>query len=368
MLHRLVAVLGCLCLVFSNAGTVHAIVSYNVTDLGTLGEGLSTSYARGINNSGQIVGAYGSQVAPTFYDYRAFLYSGNGPMQDIGSLPDRPSTWAYSINNIGQIVGYSANAAYARAFFYDNGTMTDLGTLSGEIGTTSRAFGINDVGQVVGESIDGYRHAFLYSGSGPLQDLGTLGGSESSACAINNNGLIVGWAKTDSNEPRAFFCSGNGTLQDLGTLGGWGSWAKAVNDAGEVVGSTYTATGYEHAFLYSGNGPMLDVSAASGMEAVHSRANDINNKGQIVGEAGGYAFVYSGGLITDLNSLTDPSSEWLLTEAYAINDHGQIVCDALSRLSSTQHAILLTPVPEPSTFALLLAAAIGSLLWWRRPS
>ena len=53
--------------------------------------------------------------------------------------------------------------------------MTDLGTLGG---TYSWAFDINDRGQVVGYSgtAAGDQHAFLY-GDGAMTDLGTLGGA-----------------------------------------------------------------------------------------------------------------------------------------------------------------------------------------------
>ena len=49
----------------------------------------------------------------------------------------------------------------AHGFLWQNGTMTDLGTLPGDVG--SAAFGINDQGQVVGGSNDvkGNVRAFL---------------------------------------------------------------------------------------------------------------------------------------------------------------------------------------------------------------
>ena len=81
---------------------------------------------------------------------------------------------------------------------YSGGTMIDLGTLGG---TDSWAFGINNNGQIVGGSYtaSGQDHAFLYSG-GTMTDLGTLpGGAYSRASGINNNGQIVGYSQTGSN-------------------------------------------------------------------------------------------------------------------------------------------------------------------------
>ncbi|MBI5747805.1 MAG: hypothetical protein HZA00_01680 [Nitrospinae bacterium] len=69
-------------------------------------------------------------------------------------------------------------------------TITDLGTLPG--GNQSYAYGINNSGQVVGSAFTeaGYYHAFLYSG-GVMQDLGTLGGTHSFASGINDSGQVV---------------------------------------------------------------------------------------------------------------------------------------------------------------------------------
>jgi hypothetical protein len=43
-----------------------------------------------------------------------------------------------------------------------------------------------------------------------------------------------------------------------------------------------------------------------------------------------------------LNSLIAPNSGYTLTDAIAINDDGQILCDA-STPTSSKHAVLLTP-------------------------
>src|SRR5215207_10175943 len=67
----------------------------------------------------------------------------------------------------------------SHAFLYDstNG-MKDLGTLGG---TNSYAYGINDSGQVVGysDTANSGPHAFLYDSTNGMKDLGTLGGTNS---------------------------------------------------------------------------------------------------------------------------------------------------------------------------------------------
>lgn len=321
-------------------------VQYAITDLGTLGG--TTSYAYGINNSGQIVG-----WADTTTAYRhAFLYSGSGPIQDLGTLGGGNS-FAYGINDSGQVVGeadISAGYGNYHAFLYSgSGPMQDLGTFGG---VGSSASDINNSGQIVGRAGtsagNGNYHAFLYSGSGPMQDLGTLGGPSSYAWGINKSGQIVGRADTDGGDIRAFVFSGSGPMQDLGTLGGQASAPGGINNSGQIVGSAITSgnPGYYHAFLYSGSGPMQDLGTLGG---TYSHAWGINETGQIVGfgyTGGGnlHAFVYSGGgPIKDLNNLIAPASGWTLTEATAINDKGQIVGSGINPAGQPR-AFLLSPL------------------------
>jgi probable HAF family extracellular repeat protein len=59
-----------------------------------------------------------------------------------------------TINNNGQIVGYSAKGRNTdQAFLWQNGKITSLGTLPG--GTQSWAYEINDNKQIVGSSVLG---------------------------------------------------------------------------------------------------------------------------------------------------------------------------------------------------------------------
>ncbi|HXE52699.1 MAG TPA: DUF3466 family protein, partial [Tepidisphaeraceae bacterium] len=306
--------------------------SYTITDLGALPSGDGSSFATGINASGQVVG-YSSAAS----DGRnhPFIYS-NGTMRDLN--PGGADSQASGINDSGQIVGKNGDA-----FLYSGGIMQSIGNLPG--GNTSFAYAINNSGQVAGDSLTSdpsITHAFLYS-NGQMQDLGTLGGSQSNAFALNNVGQIVGQAYNSDGVSHAFLWS-NGQMQDLGAL--WNraaSAAKGINDSGQVVGYGYFwGLQPRHAFLYS-NGKMTDLQTLGGES---SAALAINNQGQIVGDSNDasgddHAFIYANGQMQDLNALINTDSSWRLQVASAINSAGQIAGTGV--INGVEHAFLLTP-------------------------
>src|SRR5262249_9567228 len=156
---------------------------------------------------------------------------------DLGTLGGTAS-YTYGLNNAGDVVGYSyltGSTGPYHAFLYHSGTVTDLGTLGG---ATSRANGINDKGQIVGVSATaaGVTHAFRYS-SGVFTDLGTLGGTTSGAYAINEAGQVCGGATLPGNNVFHAFRYSDGVMTDLGTFRrGMNSSAFGINSAGWTVG------------------------------------------------------------------------------------------------------------------------------------
>jgi probable HAF family extracellular repeat protein len=105
------------------------------------------SYARDINNKGEVVGEFLTADGRAFH---AFLYS-QGNFTDLG-IAGSAETNAYGINDQSQIVGITLTANTQHGFLYDKGVLVDLNALiqQGRGWELTWAFDINNQGQIVG--------------------------------------------------------------------------------------------------------------------------------------------------------------------------------------------------------------------------
>jgi probable HAF family extracellular repeat protein len=369
---------GCVCCKPSSA-------VYSIRDLGAISTINGAMGSQVLNASGQVVGWSG--VAFNLTASNAFRTQPNqsiNPNTDdlgtLGSAAAGSNSYALSINQSGQVVGYSntlADQAPEHAFRTtpDGATvqMTDLGTFHGN---SKRSFGmgINKSGQVVGYAYvpnpgdpgNNTTNAFLTTPTGKLDtamDLGSLGGPNnpgSLAMGINTAGQVVGYSNTGSGrhafrtEPNA---SINASTDDLGLLsGGNESFAMVINDAGQVAGaaSTTSGTDKQHAFRTDSSGKLISASDLGTLQGdTFSEAFAINSAGQVVGASAPivctgnpagqracFVDVGPGAKMVDLNQLIPANSGWLLREAHGINDSGQIAGWGL--IGGQAHAFLLT--------------------------
>jgi probable HAF family extracellular repeat protein len=336
--------------------SAQAAVPYTVTDIGTMGG--ASSVAHDVNNAGQVVGY---SLMPGGI-YHAFLWQ-DGTMRDLGTLGGEYSD-AYAINDSGQLVGQTDG----HAFLWQQGVMNPLGELPEVPSATPRhseAVGINRYGQAVGTvtvtvsspTWDTFKIPVIWNNGVATEIFPrslVFGGDRFQATTgINDHGDVVGVRSSGG------FLWRNGALTDLGpALGGTTNFngPPSINNVGQVVGFS---SGPYQAFLWE-NGTTTPLALLPGGQG--TVAHDINNLGQIVGaDVSHLAVLWEDGVISDLNDLIPAGSGWALTHTSAINDLGQIVGWGL--INGNEHAVLLTPVPEPATLLLL---AVGGLLALRR--
>jgi probable HAF family extracellular repeat protein len=328
--------LAALCLFVPAAQSVAQ--TYTVTDLGTF-SGNTISQASALNNAGEAVGdSYDPSI------FHGVIFRGG----KVTSLVGTPT----AINGLGEIAGfYTPNgASRPDAYLYTGGSVTNLNSAA-VFPAGSEAFGINNSGEVVGA---GYLsasnfHAFLHSG-GKMTDLGPSGAYQATAYAINTSGQIVGTYALNSGTSGTFLYT-NGRMTMLPAPAGSGvGYGVAINDNGELAGFLFTSSQY-HAAKFS-DGVWTDLGVITG--APQNEAKAINTSGQIVGtsvlpstykpfRAGKHVpFISTASGLVNLNTLIPSGTGFTLTDAVAINESGQILCDA-TNASGFEHAVLLSP-------------------------
>jgi probable HAF family extracellular repeat protein len=365
------ALTACCAFGVSSALAQSVAYTYSLTDLGVLPDQKdNSSKPAAINNDALVAGTAGTS---------AFRYNKDSkiPMEDLGKDTVDSIARGFGINSSGRVVGDSTfgKTQVSHAAMFANGTAIDLGTLK-KAGIYSRANGINASGQVVGfagDRRDGQNsRAFIISTANRLSrmvDLGTLGGNYAQALGINDSGSVTGNAQnidssSSSRNSHAFIWNAETGMLDLGTIAGEFSYGTSINANNHVAGYSTIDTDNNriHAFLYKEK-EMIDLGSLSGaaLDLDYSYALGVNINDQVVGYSylpsgtkgdsintplgpWSVAFVYSNGLMVNLNDLIGAASgNYRLDCATAINDKGQIVVIAFNYSADAFHAVLLTP-------------------------
>jgi len=260
---------------------VPACAQFTFTSIDYPGGTLTTS--RGINNHGEIVGAY-RVVAPR---HAMLIKAGKFiPLAPKTILGKNPSE-AWKINGRGDVVGqYIGNDGLYRGFLLSAGK---LSTLRFPGASDTYAFGINNSGTVAGywDVLDSVGDVVAYHGftwkAGTFKQVDFPGSADSSILGINTRGDFVGAWDSGIKSPitHGFVCTRKGCSSfDVPVAGSTLTQADDINANGQIVGAYTDANGALHAFLLAGtNFTSFDFPGAT-----NTLAWGINSAGQIVGD------------------------------------------------------------------------------------
>jgi probable HAF family extracellular repeat protein len=261
-----------------------------MTPLPTLGG--YNGQASMINNQGQIAGTAENTArdpacpAPQVLQFKPVMWD-KGKIQELATVGGDPDGFAVAINDSGQVAGGSGTCTTfnqgtlnslqpLHALLWQNGTVTDLGSLGGTgHGSGNLALGINNQGQAVGTSDlpgDKTSHAFLWTKGKGMQDLGTLPGDVFSVgVAIDDSSNVSGLSIDATGNIRAFLWQ-NDVMNDLNSLIPAESslfllLACSINPRGQIVGLAVDGAGELHGYMAT---PATGPSAAEGRLGVTS--------------------------------------------------------------------------------------------------
>jgi len=299
-------------------------------------------------------------------------------LTDLGTLGGT-SSFGTALNDAGHATGYSLTAAgETRAFYWTpGGGMQNLGI----IGTgSSQGLDINNNNDIVGQT--GGKAFRWESGTGMVTIDGANNGS---ANGLNNSDAAVGSrAITVSTSRSLKWDSANTVSNPFPTTN---SQAQAINDLGQYVGTTpaagYYSTSTNAVTVLSMSPTDINnsrhiVGSLGGIAALldfdtnmttllgklnpsdpNSQALGINQAGTVVGVSNGSgAFIVDSSMtMASLTSLLDVGfAGWNILTATDINNSGSII--GVGQFNGVSHAVILTPVPEPTTCFLALSAAL----------
>ena len=246
-------------------------------------------------------------------------------------FPGSTLTTTRGINNHGDIVGAYRTVPPRHVFEIENGQYIPLAQNT-ILGThLSEAFKINNRGDVIGSYVDdaGFSHGFLLSKSGNLTTIDFPGANDTYARGINDSGTVVGqWDLLDSSGNVLIvhgFIWKDGNLTQFDFPGAGDTYLFGVNARGDLVGGWDPAitSSLEHGFVCTKQQcRSFDVPIPG---APATQAEDVNASGQIAGAYSDASGAVHGFLKAedDFTFLDFPGA--VFTNAWGINSAGQIV-------------------------------------------
>jgi len=309
----------------ANAQKYHAFIwnsSSGLTDLGTLGG--DTSYALGINDSGEVVGY--SYLADNVTRH-AFIWTASGGMVDLGTLPGGAWSEGQKINASGEICGEGLDANGRQVPFFWSASTGFISAPESHGDSRNYGWSINNAGNVTGQVYTGsvVNAIFWKPTARQIMYLPALYGGLIVGYDINNHNHITGNSFTSTGLWDAFvWTAARGTV-DIGSVSGASTTlAHAINDNDEVTGIGYFASTTSAFYWKHGTGIVVMQTLGGSIGA----GLDINLAGAIVGWSSTaseqtHAALWSNytSLPQDLGTLPGGTTSY----AYGIDSSGQVV-------------------------------------------
>jgi probable HAF family extracellular repeat protein len=354
------------------------LTRYAATDLGSLSSNPNGSVnVASINDFGQIAGRYDTGATFTNTNAttgvvnannlvrQAFIWE-NGKLtaltstgvkngeSDFGAADGEIITLltpnVNTISNSGIILGTADEVRQPnplptdRALVWEKDGNAYKLTINDFGGIESYSLGINNDNVIVGRNIlsTGYEKT-IYIENGVVKELATFGGDGGTARSINNNGQIIGYVDSDRTLNETFVntaviwekdSTGAYQLKNLGTFGAEQATLRDINDAGSIIGATSSGSG-----TTATSTPFIlrddEFKALGSLGGKTGSVNGINEFDEVVGgsqigSGTNHAYVWSGGVLADLNNLVSSPITYngaavTLTSAVSINNFGDIV-------------------------------------------
>jgi probable HAF family extracellular repeat protein len=353
-------------------------VRYTITDLGVL-PGAERSFATDINDLGEVVGTSGGADSRP-----AFMWRSSTGRVDLRAIGNQPR-----VNNRGEVTGFSylksATGSIRHALVWSaTEGIKDLGTFGKD---RSRSIAINDRGDVLVHALWENKpalggsvwqsKAFICESSGSVRPLMATQEATLRLVDINNERKTIGTLRTEKDRVDAFVW--NPETGFYIPEGADSLRLHRINNRGIAVGGRIIGPNEVEAVLWRDN----EITPLSGLGGDYCVARDVNDRKQIVG----YSTTRTGDRIEsfrewqgekgsglkkllrplatnlgestwgwqkpvlwvrgepmDLNDAIPPDSGWILWDAEAINNSGQIVGTGV--FHGELRAYLLTPIAE----------------------
>jgi probable HAF family extracellular repeat protein len=269
--------------------------SYSITDLGAL-PGASSTYAYGMNDNGDVVGWSGSNTLST-----GFVWS-RGAMTSIGSLGN-PGSGLFAVNLLGQAVGVAnpstSGTLQSQGVLYRNGALQTIDTSAPSL----FAHSITNSGIIVGDYTKGgggssggaFVPAFWVEdpskpGRFRRTDLVPASGDNTAyANAANQSMTIVGYTQSQFTGTRAVLWNNDSKHTPVVLAPADGDQtgeAISINDLGQAAGFSWYGIYRVTPVIWSSDSTHTPTALPFLPGTTHAMARAINNLGQVIGSGG----------------------------------------------------------------------------------